>query len=201
MAIGKLASRALVKASTKSEVGETAVKRITKDMGKAERVEPARLSGPKAPDKSIPSYGDRLKKAAAVGAVAGAAGYAATRGDSKEDSKPSSAPAKKATTVAAAPAARADSAPASSSKASGGKNKLSPFGSAFAAARKAGEKEFTFNGKRYHTKTKEEMMPAAKKATGVREGKNENIDDDVRKRALDSVKNLNKGGMVKKGKC
>lgn len=52
---------------------------------------------------------------------------------------------------------------------------------------------------------KKERVIASKKASmperGVREGKNENIDDDVRKRALDSVKNLNKGGMVKKGKC
>jgi hypothetical protein len=37
--------------------------------------------------------------------------------------------------------------------------------------------------------------------SSVREGKNENIDDDVRKRALASVANYNKGGMVKKGKC
>lgn len=56
---------------------------------------------------------------------------------------------------------------------------------------------------------KEAAKPAAKKAApakkmeerGVREGKNENIDDDVRKRALASVANFNKGGMVKKGKC
>jgi hypothetical protein len=37
--------------------------------------------------------------------------------------------------------------------------------------------------------------------SSVREGKNENIDDDTRKRALASVANYNKGGMVKKGKC
>jgi len=37
--------------------------------------------------------------------------------------------------------------------------------------------------------------------SSVREGRNENIDDDVRKRALDSIANLNKGGMVKKRKC
>jgi len=34
---------------------------------------------------------------------------------------------------------------------------MSAFGTAFAAARKAGKKEFTWNGKQYHTKTKEEM--------------------------------------------
>lgn len=32
----------------------------------------------------------------------------------------------------------------------------SAFGKAFASARKAGKKEFIFNGKKYHTKTKEE---------------------------------------------
>lgn len=33
---------------------------------------------------------------------------------------------------------------------------MATFGKAFAAARKAGEKEFTFNGKKFHTRTKEE---------------------------------------------
>lgn len=32
------------------------------------------------------------------------------------------------------------------------------FKSAFAAARKAGKKEFTWNGKKYHTRTKDEEM-------------------------------------------
>ncbi len=36
---------------------------------------------------------------------------------------------------------------------------ISKFGQAFQAARKAGKKEFSFNGKKYHTKTKEEMAP------------------------------------------
>jgi hypothetical protein len=52
--------------------------------------------------------------------------------------------------------------------------------------------------------SKKEAPKAAKKAApakkmeerGVREGKNENIDDDVRKRALASVANFNKGGMA-----
>ena len=44
---------------------------------------------------------------------------------------------------------------------------LSPFQAAFAAARKGGEKEFEFEGKKYHTRTKEEedakkASPAAK---------------------------------------
>ena len=33
---------------------------------------------------------------------------------------------------------------------------------------------------------------------GVREGRNENIDDDTRKRAMESVSKLAKGGMVVK---
>lgn len=56
-------------------------------------------------------------------------------------------------------------------------------------------------------KKAEKPKTAAKKTNGriiaergVREGKNENIDDDVRARALASIANLNKGGMVKKGK-
>lgn len=40
------------------------------------------------------------------------------------------------------------------------------FGKAFAEARKAGKKEFTWNGKRYHTRTKEEEAARKKKATG-----------------------------------
>lgn len=39
------------------------------------------------------------------------------------------------------------------------------FGKAFAEARKAGKKEFTWNGKRYHTRTKEEEAARKKKST------------------------------------
>lgn len=42
--------------------------------------------------------------------------------------------------------------------------KLSKFGAAFAAARKAGKQEFTFGGKKYHTRTKEDMSVSAKDA-------------------------------------
>ena len=48
---------------------------------------------------------------------------------------------------------------------------MSAFGEAFKAARKAGKKEFTYNGKRYHTRTKdEETATAAKKATRKAQG-------------------------------
>lgn len=41
---------------------------------------------------------------------------------------------------------------------------MSKFGDAFKEARAAGKKEFIFNNKRYHTKTKEEMAAAKKPA-------------------------------------
>lgn len=49
-------------------------------------------------------------------------------------------------------------------KTSPAKKKMS-FKEAFAAARKAGKKEFTWNGGRYNTMTKEEAAKAKKKAT------------------------------------
>lgn len=62
------------------------------------------------------------------------------------------------------------------------------FKEAFAAARKDDKATFTWQGKRYTTElAKEGPKPS------VREGKNENIDDDTRKRA-----EMNKGGAVKK---
>lgn len=47
---------------------------------------------------------------------------------------------------------------------------MSSFGKAFAAARKAGKKNFTFGGKSYHTKTKEEMAPPIPKDRPERKG-------------------------------
>jgi cell pole-organizing protein PopZ len=44
---------------------------------------------------------------------------------------------------------------------------MSKFGDAFAAARKAGKKEFTFNGKKYHTRTKEDETKRAKATAPV----------------------------------
>lgn len=62
------------------------------------------------------------------------------------------------------------------------------FKEAFAAARKDDKATFTWQGKRYTT----EMAKEGPKPS-VREGKNENIDEDTRKRA-----EMNKGGAVKK---
>jgi len=53
---------------------------------------------------------------------------------------------------------------------------MSDFKSAFAAARKAGEKEFTWNGKKYHTRTKEEGAPAKRKMSDDEKRANESYD-------------------------
>ena len=73
------------------------------------------------------------------------------------------------------------SKPGSIKKKTGGK-KTDPmmegtFGEAFAAARKAGKKTFTWGGKSYHTKTKEEVTEqkrsVARKKTGLPDWSNE----------------------------
>jgi hypothetical protein len=66
--------------------------------------------------------------------------------------------------------------------------KKTTFKEAFAAARKDEKKTFTWEGKRYTTEMASSPKPS------VREGKNENIDDDTRKKAVE----LAKGGAVKK---
>lgn len=53
------------------------------------------------------------------------------------------------------------------------KEKKLSFGKAFAEARKAGKKEFTWNGKRYHTRTKEEE-DARKKAAAAKGARRNN---------------------------
>jgi hypothetical protein len=98
--------------------------------------------------------------------------------------------------------------------------KRSTFSAAFKEARSGGDKTFMFEGKKYTTelasekkapkisdKDVEEMrkenlsrindMLSKTKPTEVREGRNENIDEDTRKRAMSSVADMNKGGMVK----
>lgn len=62
------------------------------------------------------------------------------------------------------------------------------FKEAFAAARKEDKATFTWQGKRYTTELKEGPKPS------VREGKNENIDDETRGRASE----FSKGGNVRK---
>ena len=67
--------------------------------------------------------------------------------------------------------------------------KKTTFKEAFAAARKDGDKTFTWEGKRYTT----ELASEGPKAS-VREGRNKNIDDETRKKAEE----MYKGGAVKK---
>lgn len=45
---------------------------------------------------------------------------------------------------------------------------MSKLGDAFSAARKAGKKESTFNGKRYSTRTREEDKPVLKTASAAK---------------------------------
>ena len=59
--------------------------------------------------------------------------------------------------------------------------KKQSFGQAFAAARKSGEKTFTFNGKKYNTKLKEEASkPAPKAAKAAPKGYMNKMNDDDR---------------------
>ena len=67
--------------------------------------------------------------------------------------------------------------------------KKTTFKEAFAAARKGGDKTFTWEGKRYTT----ELASEGPKAS-VREGRNKNIDEETRKKAEE----MYKGGAVKK---
>jgi hypothetical protein len=62
---------------------------------------------------------------------------------------------------------------------------MTKFGDAFAAARKAGKKEFTHNGKKYNTKTKEEA--AAKGPSKVPDRR-----PDTKKAPKEPVKGLKK---------
>lgn len=61
------------------------------------------------------------------------------------------------------------------------------FKEAFASARKDGDKTFTWQGKRYTTETAEDGPKSS-----VREGKNQNIDEDTRKKAME----FSKGGSI-----
>lgn len=122
--------------------------------------------------------GSRTAGRAALVAGAGVAGYEGTKAkmEREEAKKGSDAPKRSsAPTPSPAPKKAAVEAPKPSSE-----------------AKKKDDK-------------KKEKPKASKRIeapkSSIREGKNENIDDDTRKRALASIANYNKGGMVKKGKC
>ncbi len=123
-------------------------------------------------------------RAGAVGA-AGAAGYESGRGmmeDEEEDTGSRRRFEGKVTTRAA---------DKEEEKPSKKEDKKMSFKEAFAAARKDGDKTFTWEGKRYTT---EMAKPSSAKAS---EGQHENISDDTRERARKYVE-MYKGGAVKK---
>lgn len=179
---------------------EIIARRPEKDMGMAEEVTPKRISGSKAEEAAESAKRGGGKAGAAIAAGAAATGVAALASRDKEDKEGKGSEGKGRSfqedrpTRDAGRASGADESKASETK------KPSTFGAAFKEARSAGKDTFTFEGKKYTTEMAGEKKAAPKaeekKATGVREGRNENIDDDTRKRAMASVANLAKGGMV-----
>ena len=171
--------------------GELMGRKSEKFMGMAEEVQPKRLSGPKAEEAA--KRGGSGKAIAAGAAAAGAVGVAAlSGGKSDKESKGSEG---KGRSFQDERPTRDNGRVSFKAEETKSDNKPSTFGAAFKEARAAGKDTFTYEGKKYTT----EMAggkKAADKPTGVREGRNENIDDDTRKRAMASVANLAKGGMV-----
>jgi hypothetical protein len=175
-------------------------RRDEKFMGMAEEVSPKRLSGP-ATKEAAKEAEKKGGKAGAAIAGAAATGVAALASRDKEDKGSSSRGEGKGRSFQedrpTRDAGRASGAEESKAKESD--KKPSTFGAAFKEARSAGKDTFTFEGKKYTTEmaSEKKAAPKADKPTGVREGRNENIDDDTRKRAMASVAKLAKGGMVK----
>lgn len=200
MAIGalvRLASKALAKKTAKesTEVAKKGTeligRRPARDMGMVEDVTPKRLGAASAQEAE-----KRGKGAALAAGAAGATlvGYAATRGKDEEVSN--RVESKGRSFQEERP--RRDADRAMSDEAMAAKSP-STFSSAFKQARASGDKTFMYEGKKYTTELAEEKKAAkpSEKTTGVREGRNENIDEETRNRAMASVANLNKGGMMK----
>ena len=200
--LARLMSKGLSKTGKKesSEVAKKGTelmgRRDEKFMGMAEEVSPKRLSGPAAKEAAKEAEKKGGKAGAAVAAGAAATGVAALASRDKEDKESKGSEGKGRSFQDERPTRDAGRASgAEESKASETK-KPSTFGAAFKEARSAGKDTFTYEGKKYTTEMAGEKK-AATKSTGVREGRNENIDEDTRKRAMESVANLAKGGMVR----
>lgn len=175
-------------------------RRDEKFMGMAEEVSPKRLSGPAAKEAAKEAGKKGGKAGAAVAAGAAATGVAALASRDKEDKASPTRVESKGRSFQDERPTRDAGRVSSKSEETKSDKKPSTFGAAFKEARAAGKDVFTFNGKKYTTEMAGEKKAASKaadKPTGVREGRNENIDDDTRKRAMASVANLAKGGMVK----
>ena len=204
--LARLMSKGLSKTGKKesSEVAKKGTelmgRRDEKFMGMAEEVTPKRLSGPKADEAKDAAKRGGGKAIAAGAAAAGAAGAAVLSGG-KSDKEDKGSSGKGRSFQEDRPERDAGRVSSKSEETSKTKESAKPstFGSAFKEARAAGKDTFTYEGKKYTTEKADEKK-AASKPTGVREGRNENIDDDTRKRAMESVANLNKGGMVKYAK-
>jgi hypothetical protein len=174
-------------------------RRPEKDMGMVEEVTPKRISGPKADEAKESAKRGGGKVAAIAGAAAAGAAGAAVLSSGKSDKESKGSESKGRSSQEDRPerdAGRVSAKSEETNKAKESDKKPSTFGAAFKEARSAGKDTFTFEGKKYTTELASEKK-AAPKSTGVREGRNENIDDDTRKRAMASVAKLAKGGMVK----
>ncbi len=136
--------------------------------------------------QSVQEAGGRalLRTGSRAGAVAGAgmAGYGAGSAMMEDDEE--EAPKR----VSVASRSMDEDKPAPRKEEAKKEEKKETFKEAFAAARKDGDKTFTWQGKRYTTEMASSPKPS------VREGRNENIDDETRKRASE----MYKGGAVKK---
>ena len=71
------------------------------------------------------------------------------------------------------------------------------FGAAFKAARKAGKKEFTWNGKKYHTKTKDEQIAQEKFSGGGYKTKKANMGMLNSKKPRTGTMDYRKGGLFR----
>lgn len=216
--IGKSLTKKTTKGSSKDVAkrgSEVMGRRDEKFMGMADEVQPKRLSGPKAEEAKEAAKRSGGGKAIAAGVAAtGAAGATMLSGRDKEDKKePTKVVA--ASRMSEGRVTKADADPVIETSKVKEASKPSTFGAAFKEARAAGKDVFTYNGKKYTTEMageKKATPKASEKATGVREGRNENIGDDTRERARafveakmgpralaaedDATKRLAKGGVV-----
>lgn len=205
--IGKGLSKTAKKESTEVAKKSTEVmaRKPEKFMGMAEEVSPNRLTGPAAEEAAKRGKSSLAPAVAAGAAVAGGVVGAAMSSRDKEEKAPSRSESKGSSAQEDRPVRDAGRVAASKEETSKESTKPATFGAAFKEARAAGKDVFTYEGKKYTTEMAGEKKAAPKaeaaekpadKPTGVREGRNENIDEDTRKRAMASVANLAKGGMV-----
>lgn len=148
----------------------------------------ARQSGIDAGKRAATRTGSRAGAVGAAGAAGYGAGSAMIGDDEEEDTGSRRRFEGKVTTRAAD---KEEDKPSPRKEETKDSDKKMSFKEAFAAARKDGDKTFTWEGKRYTT---ELAKPSSAKAS---EGQHENISDDTRERARKSVE-MAKGGAVKK---